>query len=182
MSVTNLFYCYIPAVHPDTIPPHTHTHTRAAWPRIQASCCCHEDHFNSVSTSEVCLKRSNLPLSPSFYPTSFSPSEKKIPILHSREAWLFLLLFFLSDSFTHNVWQQQSPLLLLSPLLYTAFISVCIHLLFPYTERVLKWGKWEENVHLMLISTTQDKLNTDSWYFSKFLWGTQGDSLMYRLS
>lgn len=80
-------------------------------------------------------ERGNLPpshLSQSFYvsPSSFHFTQRwkrKNPTLHSQEAWLFLLLFSLSDSFTHSVWHQPSPLLPLSLPLYTAFISMCVY-------------------------------------------------------
>ena len=125
-------HTHIPAERPNPT-LHILTHTGASRPQIQASRCCHGDHFDPVSTSEVCLERGNLPpphpsLFPRPLPSSFSfqgKKKKKNPIHHSQESWLFLLLFFLSDSFTHNVWHQQSPLLLLSLPLHTAFLSVC---------------------------------------------------------
>lgn len=80
-------------------------------------------------------------------PSSPSLQRKKNPILHSQEAWLFLLLFFLSDSFTHNVWHQQPPLLLLSLPLYTAFISMCAYTLACFFHKLKRkkneWGRDE---------------------------------------
>lgn len=132
-----------------------------------------------------------LPILPSSCSCSSSSSSssspirrwKKNPILHSREAWLLLLLFFLSDSFTLSVWHQQSPLLLLSHPLYTAFMRLCVYTCF-FLRLSEHWGGGlGENVHLLLISATQDQLSAESWDFPpKFPWGTQGASLMYRLS
>lgn len=72
----------------------------------------------------------------------------------------------------------------LTPTLYSLYEAVCIHLLLPQAEWTLRWGGGlGENVHLLLISATQDQLSAESWDFPpKFPWGTQGASLMYRLS
>lgn len=48
-----------------------------------------------------------------------------------------------SDSFTHSVWHQQSPLLLLSLPLYTAFISLCVYTCsFHRLGKSLEDGVW----------------------------------------
>lgn len=141
--------------------------TRAFRCPIQAFSCCHGYHFHLVSISQVLLERGNLP-SPlslqflySFQPLFFPPLEdgKKILSFSWRE-WLFLLLFFLSDSFTHSVWHQQSPLLLLS----TVSLTMCI---LPQAEG-LSWRKLKENVHLLLILTAWDHRDPDSSYVPKF--------------
>lgn len=114
--------------------------------RIQASHCCHGDHFDPVSTSSVNCPLPSFTVFLSVHPSSFHfirRWKRKNPTLHSREAWLFLLLFSLSDSFTHSVWHQQSPLLPLSLPLHTAFISMCV-----YTcsfHRLREGSLWGEN-------------------------------------
>lgn len=51
----------------------------------------------------------------------------------------------------------------LTPTLHSLCKCVCIHLLLHQTKRV---GGEQRRVHLLLISTAQDELNADSWYFS----------------
>ena len=100
-------HTHIPAERPNPT-LHILTHTGASRPQIQASRCCHGDHFDPVSTSEVCLERGNLPpphpsLFPRPLPSSFSFQGKK------KKKILSTILKSHDYSFSYSFSQIHSP-------------------------------------------------------------------------
>lgn len=89
--------------------------------------------------------------------------EKKNPILHSQEAWLFLLPFFVRFIHPQCLAPAISSPPTLTPTLYSLYKLVCVHLLLPQAGKGF-WGGGSGDP-IADFSLTGARLNADSWYF-----------------
>lgn len=122
--------------------PSSSSYTRTqSTPQIQASRCCHGDHFGSVSTSEFCLKGGNLPsqctphtcthlfILHSSYPPLLPLVSKKEKSHPPFSRGMTIPSPFLSLRFIHP--QCLAPTAssppTLTPTLYGLYKRVCIH-------------------------------------------------------
>lgn len=178
---------------PSTRSLRTLTHTITSRLRIQASHCCHGDHFHPVSTSEICLEESNCPphtpphphppfsvrhcscpSTSSLFPASKTGEERKNPILLSQEAWLFPLLFFPRFIPPQSSTAAVPSLPTLPPTPHD------LSEMLAHTGSVHRLGQSRGvNLHLLPILTTQDDLTGVNLYFLPFPRGNIGSELMY---